>query len=244
MPAFIKTEAISPIVNKVGLINIHPILRNILGQPTSAIQFDEVMDSKKIFIANLSKGCLGEAATQLLGSMIVTQFQTAALARARQPQVSRTPFYLFIDEMHLFVTLSFGEILSESRKYGLCLFLTHQFMDQLHEDIRKAIIGNVGTMICFRIGGNDAEELEKEFYPVFNKADLVSLPAFHIYLKLMIDGTTSHPFSAVTLPLSIKPHNLKSEVIRYSQRQYSTHSRSASLQIKTNREPRNPTLFT
>jgi len=225
MPAFIKSEAVSPIVNKVGLLNIHPILRNILGQPKSIVRFDEIINSKKIFIANLSKGYLGEAATQFLGSLIVTQFQTSALERARQPQEARTPFYLFIDEMHLFITLSFCEILSESRKYGLCLFLTHQFIDQIHEDIRKAIFGNIGTLICFRIGGSDAEQLEKEFYPVFTKEDLISLPRFHIYLKLMIDGTSSHPFSATTLPISQAKSGLQQSAVQNSRKKYSKKKR-------------------
>jgi hypothetical protein len=139
-----KSEAISPIVNKVGLFQTHTLLRNIVGQEASSFTIADVMNQKKIFIANLSKGYLGEDATTLLGSMLVSQFQAASLRRSNQPIHDCIPVYLYIDEMHSFVTLSFADILAESRKYGLALFLTHQYIDQLHEDIRKAILGNVG----------------------------------------------------------------------------------------------------
>jgi energy-coupling factor transporter ATP-binding protein EcfA2 len=195
----LKNEFISPILNKVGLFTANPIIRNILGQQVSNINMASIMDTKKIFIANLSKGVLGEAGTQLLGSLIVTQFQTASLGRAARPRHTRMPFYLYIDEVHSFITKSFTDILSESRKYGLSIFLTHQFLDQLPEDIHKSIIGNVGTLISFRVGARDAKVLEEEFYPVFSQSDLINLPRYHIYLKLLIDGTTSRPFSASTI---------------------------------------------
>jgi TraM recognition site of TraD and TraG len=181
-----------------------------------------VMNQKKIFIANLSKGHLGEDATTLLGSMLITQFQTAALARSKQPMHIRTPFYLYIDEMHSFVTLSFADILAESRKYGLSLFLTHQYIDQLHEDIRKAILGNVGTIISFRIGANDAEILKPEFNSLFDVEDFIRLPQYAIYLKLLIDGTTSEPFSAYTLPIAREREFTKEEVIEFSRKNYAS----------------------
>ncbi len=215
-----KSEAISPIVNKVGLFQTNPLLRNIVGQEVSSFTIADVMNQKKIFIANLSKGHLGEDATTLLGSMLVTQFQTAALGRSKQPIHTRTPFYLYIDEMHSFLTLSFADILSESRKYGLSLFLTHQYIDQLHEDIRKAILGNVGTIITFRIGANDAEILKPEFNSLFNVEDFIRLPQYCIYLKLLIDGTTSEPFSAYTLPITKEKQLTKTEVIVYSRKIY------------------------
>lgn len=220
MPPQFKSEAISPIVNKVGLFQTHTHIRNILGQEQSFFAIAEVMNQKKIFIANLSKGHLGEDATALLGSMLVTQFQTAALARSKQPIEARTPFYLYIDEMHSFVTLSFADILAEARKYGLCLFLTHQYIDQVHEDIRKAIFGNVGTIISFRIGAQDAKYLAQEFHPVFDEMDLVNLPRYSMYLKLMIDGTTSSPFSAHALPPSLQTTPHKEAVISYSRKSY------------------------
>ena len=216
----LKSEAISPIVNKVGLFQTHIHLRNIVGQEESSFTITEVMNQKKIFIANLSKGHLGEDATTLLGSMLITQFQTAALARSKQPMHIRTPFYLYIDEMHSFVTLSFADILAESRKYGLSLFLTHQYIDQLHEDIRKAILGNVGTIISFRIGANDAEILKPEFNSLFDVEDFIRLPQYAIYLKLLIDGTTSEPFSAYTLPIAKDREFTKEEVIEHSRKTY------------------------
>ena len=215
-----KSEAISPIVNKVGLFQTHIHLRNIVGQEVSSFTIADVMNQKKIFIANLSKGHLGEDATTLLGSMLITQFQTASLGRSKQPMHTRTPFYLYIDEMHSFVTLSFADILSESRKYGLSLFLTHQYIDQLHEDIRKAILGNVGTIISFRIGANDAEILKPEFNSLFDVEDFIRLPQYAIYLKLLIDGTTSEPFSAYTLPITRERCFRKDEVIKHSRANY------------------------
>jgi len=202
LPVALKAEVVSPIINKIGLFQTHPIIRAIIAQKQSAFSISEIMDGKKIFIANLSKGVLGEDGTQLIGSMLVSQFQIASIVRASRQVHERTPFYLYIDEMQSFVTLAFANILSESRKYGLCLFLAHQYMEQLAEDIRNAILGNVGTLISFRVGAQDAVILEKEFYPVFTQEDLITLPQHHIYLKLMIDGATSRPFSAVTLPLS------------------------------------------
>lgn len=215
-----KSEAISPIINKVGLFQTHTHLRNIVGQEKSSFTIADVMNQKKIFIANLSKGYLGEDATTLLGSMLVTQFQTAALERSKQPSNTRTPFYLYIDEMHSFVTLSFADILSESRKYGLSLFLTHQYIDQLHEDIRKAILGNVGTIITFRIGANDAEILKPEFNSLFEVEDFIRLPQYGIYLKLLIDGTTSEPFSAFTLPITAEKYFTKADTIEHSRKFY------------------------
>lgn len=216
----LKSEAISPIVNKVGLFQTHSHIRNIVGQEISSFTITEVMDQKKIFIANLSKGYLGDDATTLLGSMLVTQFQSAALQRSKQLVDVRTPFYLYIDEMHSFVTLSFADILAESRKYGLALFLTHQYIDQLHVDIRKAIFGNVGTIISFRIGANDAEILKPEFNSLFDIEDFIRLPQYGIYLKLLIDGTTSEPFSAFTLPITKEKQLTKNEVKEYSRKMY------------------------
>jgi hypothetical protein len=216
----LKSEFIAPIINKVGLFNANPILRNILGQSESLINISESMNSKKIFIANLSKGVLGETGTQLLGSLLVTQFQAAALARANSPIQRRTPFYLYIDEVHSFLTKSFVDVLSEARKYKLSLFLTHQFMEQLSEDIQKAILGNVGTLISFRVGTKDAKLLAEEFYPKFAEHDLINLPRYHIYLKLLIDGTTSRPFSAITLPTKAQRQYHADEIIRHSRNKY------------------------
>lgn len=216
LPPQLKQEFIAPIINKVGLFSAHPIVRNIIGQVQSKIDIARIMDTKKIFIANLSKGMLGETGTELLGSLLVSQFQTAALARAIQPIQARIPFYLFIDEAHSFITKSFVDILSEARKYGLALFLTHQFIDQLPEDLQKAILGNVGTLISFRVGTKDAKILAEEFYPVFKEEDLINLPRYHIYLKLLIDGTTSKPFSGISVMSPRSKNTHKNEIIEFS----------------------------
>lgn len=217
----LKNEVISPILNKVGMFVTHPVLRNIIGQSTSGFDISRIMDEGKIFIANLSKGTLGEAGTQLLGSLLITQFQTASLQRSKQSLSNRNPFYLYIDEMHSFMTLSFADILSESRKYGLCLFLTHQFTDQLDEAILKAVIGNTGTLIVFRLGSSDAFRLKDEFYPVFTERDLINIPQYHIYIKLLIDGSTSAPFSATTHNIPVNKEYMANVIKTYSREKYS-----------------------
>ncbi len=218
--AWMKSEAVSPILNKVGQFLTSPPLRNILGQKKSSFDVRDVMDSGKILIVNLAKGKIGEDNGALLGAMLVTQMQLAALSRADIPEETRKHFYLYVDEVHNFFTLSFAGILSEVRKYGLSLVVAHQYLDQLDEEMRAAILGNVGTLISFRIGAEDAKNLAREFYPVFNESDLANLPNHHIYLKLMIDGMTSRPFSAVTLPEPGTEESFKQQVIAQSRRRY------------------------
>ncbi len=195
-----RSEVIAPILNKTGLFIASAPLRDTIGQKARGLRMHEVMNGQKILICNLSKGELGEDASSLLGSIILTSIQHAALFRAKQDASKRMPFYCYVDECHSFVTLSFANILAESRKYGLSLFLAHQYIEQLDERVRAAIFGNVGTMIAFRIGATDAEYLVKEFYPVFAENDLVHLPRYAMYMKLMIDGTASEAFSANSLP--------------------------------------------
>ena len=192
----LRNEAIAPILNKTGLFITCTPLRNIVGQKTNSFRLQQVLDTSKVLIVNLSKGQIGEDASSLLGAMLINAIQLAALHRASQAEDTRKPFYLYIDECHSFVTLAFTGILAEARKYGLSLFLAHQYIEQLDERVRAAIFGNVGTMIAFRVGAPDAELLAKEFYPVFNQDDFVNLPRYTMYLKLMIDGTASQPFSA------------------------------------------------
>jgi len=194
----LRAEAISPILNKTGLFLTSVPLRNVVGQKTTSFRLQQVLDGSKILICNLSKGLIGEDACTLLGSMLVTSIQLAALYRAKQLEHTRKPFFLYIDECHTFVTLSFVDMLAEARKYGLGVFMANQFLDQLHEKVRAAIFGNCGTLISFRVGASDAELLEKEFFPTFSALDLVHLPRYSMYLKLMIDGASSKPFSATT----------------------------------------------
>lgn len=226
----LKAEAVSPILNKVGLFQTSNPLRSVVGQSKSTLDISELMEKGYILIANLSKGQLGEEVSSMLGSMVVTSIQLSALSRSTKPEIARKPFYLYVDEVHSFVSLSFADILSEARKYALGLFMAHQFMDQLPEKIRLAIFGNVGTIVSFRIGAEDAKYLAQEFFPEFDESDLVHLPRYSMYLKLMIDGTTSKPFSAVSNSLNTKRTNLKDEVIKSSRNNFSVKQKTSSIE--------------
>lgn len=221
-----RTEAIAPIQNKVGQFLSSAIVRNIVGQPKSTIDLREIMDKKKILIMDLSKGRVGENNSALLGSMLVTKLQLAAMSRTDIPENERADFYLYVDEFQNFATDSFATILSEARKYRLNLIVGHQYIAQLENEkstkVRDAIFGNVGTMVVFRIGAADAEFLETEFAPTFTPTDMVNLPKYHIILKLMINGVASEPFSAVTIPPSPDFFTGNSEkVIKVSRERYS-----------------------
>lgn len=193
-------EVIAPIQNKVGQFLTSSLIRNIVGQTRSAFSIREAMDQKKILIMNLSKGRIGEDNSALLGAMMITKIQMAAMSRVDTSESQRPDFYLYVDEFQNFATESFANILSEARKYRLNLTLANQYITQIDEVVRDAIFGNVGTMITFRVGAADAEFLEKEFDPIFLMNDIVNLPKYHIYLKLMIDGVAGDAFSAMTLP--------------------------------------------
>jgi hypothetical protein len=198
-----RTEAIAPIQNKVGQFLSSGIIRNIVGQPKSTIDLREIMDKRKILIMDLSKGKVGEDNSALLGAMVVTKLQLAAMSRTDIPEHDRKDFYLYVDEFQNFATESFATILSEARKYRLNLIVGHQYIAQLEQDrstkVRDAIFGNVGTIVLFRIVAADAEFLETEFEPIFTPNDMVNLPKYQIILKLMINGVASEPFSAITL---------------------------------------------
>jgi hypothetical protein len=215
-----RSEAISPILNKIGQFLTSIPLRNVVGQKENTFDLRKIMDEGKILIVNLAKGKIGEDNSSLLGAMMVAKIQLAALSRADLPEDRRKSFYLYVDEFHNFLTLSFADILSEARKYGLSLTLTHQYIEQLDEKIRTAVFGNVGTLISFRVGAEDAKYLSREFYPVFDQTDLVNLSNHHIYLKLMIDGVTSKPFSATSLPPPERGISHKEELIKLSRKRY------------------------
>jgi hypothetical protein len=189
------------------------------------------MDEGKVLVVNLAKGKIGEENCSLLGAMMVTKIWLAALSRADLPETKRRPFYLYVDEIHNFLTLSFADILSEARKYGLNLTLAHQYIEQLDEKIRSAIFGNVGTIISFRVGIEDARYLAGEFHPVFNEDDLIKLPNYHIHLKLMIDGATSRPFSAITLPLPERGRSHREQVIRLCRERYAKPRKEVEREI-------------
>lgn len=219
-----KAEVIAPVLNKTGILYNSDCIRDIFRHSHPPFSIHDCMENKKILICNLSKGLLGEDISAFLGSMIVTAIQTEALSRSRLPEHQRTPFYLFVDEMQSFVSLSFADILSEARKYKLALFLTNQFFSQIDERIRKAIIGNVGTMIVFRIGSDDAQELKNEFYPIATADDLINQPKYSMYIKLMIDGVTSKPFTARSLAITKSSTSYKEQVLLYSKLQYAVES--------------------
>ncbi len=217
-----EVEAIAPIQNKVGQFLTNPIIRNIVGQKKSTIDMRDIMDSKKILIINLSKGRIGEDTSKLLGAMMITKIQLAAMSRIDIPEEERNDFYLYVDEFQNFATESFADILSEARKYRLNLILAHQYLSQIEETgVREAVFGNVGTIIVFRVGAEDAEFFEKEFAPEVSARDLVNLPNHKIYLKLMIDGVTSKAFSADTLPPYPLPDlNYVDEIIEFTRNTY------------------------
>ncbi len=206
----LETEALAAIQNKVGQFVSNPLIRNILGQSRSTLNMREIMDSGKIFIANLSKGKIGEDNSSLLGAMIISRLQLAAMSRVDMPEDQRRDFFMYVDEFQNFATESFASILSEARKYHLSLVLAHQYIGQLvtnegNTKVRDAVFGNVGTIVSFRVGAADAEFLEKEFMPEFLQQDLVNLAKANVYIKLMIDGVSSRPFSATTLPPQAVP---------------------------------------
>ncbi|HRH22424.1 MAG TPA: type IV secretion system DNA-binding domain-containing protein [Candidatus Paceibacterota bacterium] len=196
-------EAGAAIQNKIGQFISNPLVRNIIGQPKSTFDIRKMMDEKKILIINLSKGRVGEQNANLLGSMLITKIYLGAMSRAdaSDAALKKLPnFYLYVDEFQSFANESFADILSEARKYKLNLTIAHQYIEQMSDEVRAAVFGNVGTMIVFRVGAFDAEVLEKEFAPTFTAEDIVNLGIYQIYLKLMIDGVSSQPFSATTLP--------------------------------------------
>ncbi len=228
-------EATPAIQNKIGQFTANPVLRNILGQPKSTFDFRKLMDEKKIVIVNLSKGLIGEANADLLGSMIVTKLYLAAMSRADVGKfdIDALPnFYLYVDEFQSFSNDSFANILSEARKYKLNLTIAHQYIEQMEDPVRAAVFGNVGTMITFRVGAYDGEVLEKEFAPIFTQEDIVNLGRYQIYLKLMIDGVGSAPFSSTTLPpLPRPPVDLTNEVTQISRDKYSRNRTSVEDEV-------------
>ncbi len=215
-------EVIAPIQNKVGQFLTSSLIRNIVGQTHTSFNLRDVMDRRKILIMNLSKGRIGEDNSALLGAMMITKIQMAAMSRVDIPENERHDFYLYVDEFQNFATESFANILSEARKYRLNLTLANQYIAQIEEVVRDAIFGNVGTLITFRVGAADAEFLEKEFEPVFTANDIVNLPKYHIYLKLMIDGVAGDAFSATTLPPveEVTTHDQEEKVIELTRRRY------------------------
>lgn len=221
------TEATAAIQNKVGQFGSNNVIRNIVGQPVSKIDIRQIMDEGKILIVNLSKGAIGEDASRLIGALMVAKIQLAAMSRVDTPENDRRDFYLYVDEFQNFATESFASILSEARKFHLCLIVGHQYIAQLETGsstvVRDAVFGNVGTLVVFRVGAEDAEFLEKWFAPDFMAPDLVNLGKYNIYIKLMVNGITTKGFSASTLPpLPKMEESHKDEIVAYSRAHFTT----------------------
>lgn len=215
------TEAIAPIQNKVGQFLNSELIRNIVGQPKSTIRVDDIINKKKLFFVNLASGRIGANNTSLLGAMIVSQLQFAAMRRVDIAEEQRSDFFLYADEFQNFATDSFAVILSEARKYRLDLIVTHQYIEQMPDAVRDAIFGNVGTMISFAVGNQDAHFLEREYSPVFLENDFINLGRFEMYIKLQIDDMSSQPFSAISLAPYTDATNLSQRAIALSREKYS-----------------------
>jgi hypothetical protein len=194
-----RSNMLGYVVSKIGRFVIDETMRNIIGQQYSGFDLEDIMDNKKIFLANLSKGLTGEINSSLLGLVLVSKMQIAALRRARLKEEEREDFYLYVDEFQNFTTKSIATILSEARKYKLNLVIAHQYMPQLSEEIKDAVIGNVGTMACFRIGITDAEFLEKQFEPEFSKFDLGNIDNRQYIIRMMVDNKITSPFKIATV---------------------------------------------
>ncbi len=217
-----RREAIAPIQNKLGQFTLNPIVRNILGQVRNKVSFPFIMDNQRLLIANLSKGKLGHEKANLLGSLLTTQFQLAAMARSIQPEHERRDFYLFIDEFQNFSTDAFASILSEARKYRLCLTLSHQYIDQVPLPIRQAVFGNVGTLIAFRVGHTDADVLHQEFGSTHIAQQFVDLEKFEILIRLMEGGANREPFRGKTLAPLGNASGAPAKLVARSREQFAT----------------------
>ncbi len=220
MPPNLQKESISPILNKVGQFVTSPLIRTVIGSPKSSIQLDDVMNQGKILLANLSQGRLGEDNASLLGAMLITKLQLAAMHRVDMPEENRRDFYLYVDEFQNFATGSFIKIMSEARKYRLNIMLANQYMAQIPEEVQRAILGNAGSIVTFAMGASDASILFKEFAEVFTETDLVNLSDYQVACKLTIDGRATRPFLAHTLPLPISSNQNREKVISVSRQRW------------------------
>ncbi|MFA4815219.1 MAG: type IV secretory system conjugative DNA transfer family protein [Candidatus Gracilibacteria bacterium] len=215
-------EAITPLLNKVGQLVSTNMIRNIIGQPKNTFQIRDVMDGEKILLMKVSKGLLGQENSALLGSMIITKIYQAAMARADEREEDRKDFYFYVDEFQNFATDTFAEILSEARKYHLCLTIAHQYVGQLNEEVRNTVFGNVGSIISFRVGAEDAAILAEEYTPIFGVRDIINLGVREFYLKMSIDGELTEAFSGKTLNIDYSKVDYSRDIIAASRKAYCT----------------------
>jgi hypothetical protein len=226
------SEAVAPVLNKVGAFTANPLIRNVIGQTKSTFNIREMMDQGKILIVDLSRGRIGEDNAGILGALLITKIQLDAMSRADIGDIeARRPFYLYVDEFQNFATESFAVILSEARKYGLFLTIANQYIAQMPEEVRDAVFGNVGSMISFRVGADDADYLTKYFEPVFEAADLTNLGIQNIYVTMSIDGETSQPFSAKTLHRPESQQDLTATIIEHSRHRYTKSKAEVEAEI-------------
>jgi hypothetical protein len=215
-----RTEAIAPVLNKIGQFVSSPLIRDVVNVRKSSFSVEEVMDEGKILLVNLSQGKLGEDNAALLGAMLITKVQLAAMARAHQQEEGRRDFYLYVDEFQNFATESFTKILSEARKYRLNLILANQYTAQLPEEVRKSIFGNCGSILTFVVGADDAQIFSQEFSGKYSADDLVNLEKHQVINRLSIDNVISQPFSGYTLPLAASIDQNREKVLRSSRERY------------------------
>lgn len=227
-----SNQAVIPILNKVGQFISNPIVRNMIGQKRNMLDFEDFMNSEKIVIINISKGKLGDENAALLGSMFITKIQQAALARSKIPEEERKDFYFYVDEFQNFATDAFSTILSEARKYRLNLTIAHQYIAQLPDDVKATAFGNVGSIIVFAVGGQDASYLEKEFSPVFNADDMINLNAREMYIKMSVNGKITTPFSAKTLNIPKSHSDYSLEIKDFSRMAYGRNRTSVENEIE------------
>ena len=226
------TEAIIPLVNKLGQFLANPYLRFIFGQRENKVDLERIMKEKKILLINLSKGKLGDENSSFFGAMFITKMKQAGMSRAGIPESARTDFYLYVDEFHNLVTTTFESLFSESRKYGLAMIVAHQYMGQLLPQVRETVLGNVGSMVIFRVGGDDAAKLEAEMTPVFKAKDMVNLGMQEFYTKMTIDGDTYDPFSAETLKVLPPTHeSFRDKIIDFCRDTYAVQAEEARRKI-------------
>jgi hypothetical protein len=227
------TDAIIPLVNKLGQFLSDPLLRNVFGQKENKINIEELMNNKKIVLINVCKGRLGEENSSFFGAMFITKIKQAGMARATIPEEQRHDFYLYVDEFHNLVTETFENILSEARKYALNLTVAHQYVGQLIPRVQAAVLGNVGSIIIFRVGGEDAVKLKPEMAPVFDVKDMINLGVREFYVKMTIDGESYDPFSAETLKIMKPPHpSYRQRIIERSREKYSISADAAKKLIE------------
>ena len=215
-----QAEAVAPVLNKVGAFTANPLVRNIIGQPKSSFNIRQIMDERKILIVNLSRGLVGEDNASLLGALLVTKIQLGAMSRADIPASQREPFYLYVDEFQNFATDSFATILSEARKYALNLTVANQYIAQMSQEVKDAVFGNVGSMIAFRMGADDARSMQRYFEPRFEEYDLVHMHNRHVVINMTIDGEKSPAFSAITLDMPPQTTDESAAIISQSRQTY------------------------